>query len=65
MAVKAKSTKVTDEKPVEKAVEKRKDKRSLKTELRKKKDDIVVKFKYSNISVKEYSSLSTSVICKE
>ena len=31
MAVKAKSTKVTDEKPVEKDVKKRKDKRSLKT----------------------------------
>ena len=48
MAVKAKSTKVTDEKPIEKAVEKRRDKRSLKTELRKKKDDIVVEI--ANIS---------------
>ena len=42
MAVKAKSTKVTDEKPVKKAVEERKNKRNLKAELRKKKDDIVV-----------------------
>ena len=48
MAVKAKSTKVTDEKPVEKDIKKRKDKRSLKTELRKKKDDIVVEI--ANIS---------------
>ena len=31
MAVKAKSTKVTDEKPVEKAVEKRRDKKRQKT----------------------------------
>ena len=34
MAVKAKSTKVTDEKPVKKAVEERKNKRNLKAELR-------------------------------